>query len=492
MEEGVAGLLWPRSFGRYELVWPTDMSRYSHYIRPLAATDADAALTAVVIEPENAPFLAYQDALDKPRAKFTPEFKFYTWLDEANPVHRTLLRFSSGENIAFERVLSVLNTEMKGVVGLTGESLDEAVGVGQVGANSVLMLNGANNTYGQLPADVYFPPGSFSIEARVYVRDLRSWSRLIDFGNGPASDNLVFALSEGASGRPRLQSFRGGTDVGGLVSSIPLPLNQWVHLAATFDGTVARMYMDGVLVGQGPFNGPNQTIVRTNAFVGRSNWGDPLADADIDNLRIWNRSLSVGEVQEAADAVFPAGTSGLRAQFTFTKRENPATDNSGNNSHMTLHGTARTGVPGINILTAPRYVRSNVNVGDRILPPTGELGVAGGEYLAGYIVRSEGRSYNPEAYRDPFASGFSTANQGSIIPVNVLPNDNRLEVWWFRANANRAGLNTGNNLLGFRTIYWPSVVGRYTIQWPASPREIVLASKLGGTGLTPAEAGGVI
>ena len=32
MEEGVAGLQWPRSFGRYQLVWPTDMSKYSHYV----------------------------------------------------------------------------------------------------------------------------------------------------------------------------------------------------------------------------------------------------------------------------------------------------------------------------------------------------------------------------------------------------------------------------------------------------------------------------
>jgi hypothetical protein len=470
---------------------PSEKSKQPH-VRPPAATDAEAALTAVVIEPANAPFLAYQDALDQPRAKFTPEFKFYTWLNDANPVHRTLLRFSSGENIAFERVLSVLNTELKGVVGLPGESFDEAIGLDRIGANSVLSLNGVNNTYGQLPPDVYFPPGPFSIEARVFVREVRSWSSLIDFGNGAGSDNVLLALSEGLSGRPRLQSYRGGVDAGGVVSTIPLPLNQWVHLAATFDGSVARMYFDGVLVGQNSAGGPNQTIIRTNAFVGRINWDDPLVDAEIDNLRIWNRSLSQGEVQSSANFVYPSGTSGLRAQFTFTKRENPASDSSGNNSHMTLSGTARTGVPGIDTLTAPRYVRANVNVGERILPPTGELGVAGGPYLAGHIRRSEGRSYNPDAYRDPFATGFEAANLGSIIPVNVLPNDNQLEVWWFRANNSRAGLNTGNNVLGFRTVYWPSVVGRYTIEWPANPREIVLASKLGGTGLTPAEMGGVI
>ncbi len=106
MEDGEAGLQWPKLFGRYRLAWPQDVARYSHYIRPPATTDAEAAATAVKLEPENAPNIEYQDALDRPRAKFTPDFKFYTWLDAQYPVHRTLLRYVSGENVAFERVFS--------------------------------------------------------------------------------------------------------------------------------------------------------------------------------------------------------------------------------------------------------------------------------------------------------------------------------------------------------------------------------------------------
>jgi hypothetical protein len=491
MEPGVAGLEWPKSFGRYRFVWPTDMGRYSHYVRTPADTEEAAMQTSVVLAPENAPFLAYQDPLDRPRAKFTPEFRFYTWLDLQYPVHRTLLRYSSGDNVAFERVLSFLSGEVQDTVRLAGDTLDKGVGLERIGANSVLQLDASTGTYGQLPPGVYFTPGAFTIEARVYVREVRNWSRLIDFGNGPADHNVVFALSAGMSGQPRIEVQRENGAVTMVQAATPLPLNRWVHLAVTCDGSFARIYYDGVVVGQGALIAPTQTVVRNLAYVGRSNWPDDLANADIDNLRIWNRSLNTAEVVEASGREYPAGTTGLRAQFTFNRIENPSADSSGSGTPMTLHGNARAEVPGLNSLTAPRYVRQNVVVGDRIHPPVGESGATGTDYLAGYILKAMGRSYNPLAYKDPFVDGFEAANKGSIIPVNAIPGSNQLEVWWFRPSDSRAGLNAGNGLLGFRTAYWPSVIGSYTIGWPTNPREIVLASLKGGS-VTPAESSGII
>ena len=126
-----------------------------------------------------------------------------------------------------------------------------------------------------------------------------------------------------------------------------------------------------------------------------------------------------------------------------------------------------------NPLTAPRVVSQTVEVGQRIVAPAGELGSGANEsYVAGHIHEPAGRSYNPTAYTDPFVVGLTNANLGAIIPVNAIPGSNQLQVWWFRPNQVDASQ-------GFVTNHWPSVIGRYTIQWPASPREIVLASKLG-------------
>src|SRR6185503_19865678 len=123
----------------------------------------------------------------------------------------------------------------------------------------------------------------------------------------------------------------------------------------------------------------------------------------------------------------------------------------------------------------PRTLTRSVDVGQRINAPAGETGADVSAYLAGYILPSAGTLYDPSAYLDPFVGGFETANRGAIITVNAVPGANLLEVWWFRNN--QADTNRG-----FMTVSWPSVIGRYTIQWPSNSPEIVLASNQGSAG----------
>ncbi|MGA4577227.1 hypothetical protein [Limisphaera sp. VF-2] len=133
--------------------------------------------------------------------------------------------------------------------------------------------------------------------------------------------------------------------------------------------------------------------------------------------------------------------------------------------------------------TAPRVIEQSVAVGQRILAPAGERG-AEGDYWAGYIQQSHGNAFHPGAYRDPFVAGFESANLGAIIPVNAAPGNDRLEVWWFRVNA----LSQPQMAQGFKAVYWPSVLGRYTIGWPLNAPEIVLASNDGSGPLSSLEA----
>ena len=144
--------------------------------------------------------------------------------------------------------------------------------------------------------------------------------------------------------------------------------------------------------------------------------------------------------------------------------------------------------------TTPRYLSQTVYVGDRILAPAGELGNNGDDYWAGYIITDPGDNnklngkvipFNPNAYIDPIANGFEASNNGAIIPVNADPSNNVMEVYWYRKN--EADVSKG-----FQPIYWPSVLGRYTIQWPSSPDEIVLASNDGSGALSSLQAKGSI
>src|SRR5207302_346337 len=74
---------------------------------------SEASQTAVALPSANVPTLDYQDPLDRPRARITAEFKFYSFLDPSVPVHRALVRLSSGDQIAFERIMSWLDVNLK-------------------------------------------------------------------------------------------------------------------------------------------------------------------------------------------------------------------------------------------------------------------------------------------------------------------------------------------------------------------------------------------
>ena len=118
------------------------------------------------------------------------------------------------------------------------------------------------------------------------------------------------------------------------------------------------------------------------------------------------------------------------------------------------------------------------DVGARIMPP------AGTDSAVGYIRQATGRAFNGAAYKDPFVVGLDTAQQGAIIPVNALAGSDLLEIWWYKKNAPVGAV--------FGKTYWPSVVRRYRLRWPASTGKIVLASNAGSGDLPSLQAKGSI
>jgi hypothetical protein len=80
----------------------------------------------------------------------------------------------------------------------------------------------------------------------------------------------------------------------------PLPTGRWVHLAATFDGTTMRLYMDGTECG---------TMSRPGALLptdGRLVLGNYELDHPsyfqglLDDVRIYRRVLSGDDIKENA------------------------------------------------------------------------------------------------------------------------------------------------------------------------------------------------
>lgn len=179
-------------------------------------------------------------------------------------------------------------------------------------AGAAISLDGVND-YAQAPNGVYFN-GDLTIEGWVYVRSHNDWARLLDFGNDANSDNVLLALSDGTSGRPSFWVYS-GSSWAGITAPNAIPLNQWVHLAATLQGTTARLYVNGVQVASGALPVPHN-IVRTRNYIGRSNWAhDAYANAQFDEIRLWSRARSQAEIQRDYQASLRGDEYGLIAYY---------------------------------------------------------------------------------------------------------------------------------------------------------------------------------
>ena len=76
----------------------------------------------------------------------------------------------------------------------------------------------------------------------------------------------------------------------------PLTALQWIHLAGTYDGTRQRLYVNGAEVASLPASGPITESAGPLRMGGNGVWGEYFAGR-IDEVRIYNRALSVAEIQ---------------------------------------------------------------------------------------------------------------------------------------------------------------------------------------------------
>ncbi|MFN6379480.1 MAG: LamG-like jellyroll fold domain-containing protein, partial [Flavobacteriales bacterium] len=161
--------------------------------------------------------------------------------------------------------------------------------------SGALRLNGTNG-FIDAPDGDYFGNGSFSVSAWLRPVAFNSWSRIMDFGIGQGNQNVLLAATNGTVGRPAIQTYNGTTPSTVVTAPNAITLNQWTHIAFIFENGAGRLYVNGVLVNQGPQLFP-QSVVRTLCYIGRSNWAaDGFLNGTIDDFRIYNRVLSDAEL----------------------------------------------------------------------------------------------------------------------------------------------------------------------------------------------------
>ena len=78
---------------------------------------------------------------------------------------------------------------------------------------------------------------------------------------------------------------------------IALPAGTWSHLAATYDGSQLRLYVNGTQVAQTAASGSIATSTAPLRIGGNAVWGEWFSGW-IDEVRVYGRALSAAEIQD--------------------------------------------------------------------------------------------------------------------------------------------------------------------------------------------------
>ncbi len=176
--------------------------------------------------------------------------------------------------------------------------------------DSHALFFGGSGDHVALPEmNVDFSQG-LTVEAWVHYRSFKSWSRIIDLGNGSEKDNILLA-NEGTTNNLALHVLPRGAE-----SSIQavgrLKTGVWMHVAATVDKDGnAALYVDGGQAATGRVHLP-ATLPRTTNYLGRSNWpSDGYFDGGMQQVRLWNVARTADEIQATMYGILAGDEPGL-------------------------------------------------------------------------------------------------------------------------------------------------------------------------------------
>jgi hypothetical protein len=164
---------------------------------------------------------------------------------------------------------------------------------------------------------------SFTIAAWIYLESYRGWASLVTKGDKPNISN--YAIQQSEPNDPLYGTIYGKLRFSGCVafstplpeSATVLPLQTWHFVAVTFDGAQVRFYLNGVQDGSGSLTGPLCTNDQP-LYIGVD---FPLTTeywhGAIDELRIWNTTLSEGEILNVMHGRQTSPESGLVGYWAF-------------------------------------------------------------------------------------------------------------------------------------------------------------------------------
>ncbi len=203
---------------------------------------------------------------------------------------------------------------------------------GRTGCLEVADSSALHSLSNALTLELWFKAKSFSPDDQGVACLLRK--------NVTANSENFFLRFRTAAQEPVME-FCPGHGIGVLRAPFRFRRDTWYHLAATYDGAVARVFVNGTALGSEALSG-RIAIDSSELLVGR---GDPdysggeYFDGALDEIRIWNMARSQKELQATATVPLTGKEAGLVAYWNFD--DGAAQNLAANGERGVLKGEAR-------------------------------------------------------------------------------------------------------------------------------------------------------
>ncbi len=309
--------------------------------------------------------------------------------------------------------------------GLTGNGIAK-VDSNQVGAllsGGILQLDSSANGYATLPSKSI--GGALTIEAWVNLKSYTNWSRIIDFGNGALSHNIVLGQLE-STGRLIFHVYDGsGNRIVDLEPLTQIPLNEWTHVAATIDPQRnVKLYMNGAVIDTTVASSFPTIMPRTNNYVGRSNWGgDAYLNGSLSDLRVYSGARTAEQINQDRYTAVDASDISLTYAYSFNNTANSSLAGSNNGAPTLFGGATLVSGPDINVQVDHTYRPLKFNgVSNQYLDlPNktigGDLSIEAWVNLSGYATNGTIVDIGSGSTTDNITLGFDGATGSPVFRI---------------------------------------------------------------------------
>jgi hypothetical protein len=148
--------------------------------------------------------------------------------------------------------------------------------------------------YGTVPSGFNNFTSGITILAFINFGIGNDWERIIDFGTGQQSNNIILARNSSTT-TLQFQNYSGtvlNVDVS-LLNGITN--SQWMFSAARLNGTNYLLQNESTSTTGSNINLP-ANITRTSNYIGMSNWNNPLFEGEMGLIAIYNKALTDAEI----------------------------------------------------------------------------------------------------------------------------------------------------------------------------------------------------